>query len=352
MSREASAREEFEAARQAMQDWEVLAQEERSLREGLSERVAELEDQLSTQKEAYDRAVSECDSQSSTVDGLQRALKEVHDARKEERRELVESSQAQHESLRQQLNAAETSLKEAQESVAISKAEIERLGPLEKEVKEKSLLIGKLRHEAVILNDHLTKALRFLKRAKPDDTVDRSLVTNHFLHFLALDRSDPKKFQILQLISALLGWSEEQKEQAGLARPGATSNTSNLKVPLSAPFRRVSSSTGLSPLSPSASESSPNASLKSPPLGPSSFGTGSSSARGEGLAELWSDFLEREAEEGQRSRGGSVRVSSGSSTPQLKGQNAPPSPTTSNASSQINLPKTRLDSVGEDEGAK
>jgi len=38
--------------------------------------------------------------------------------------------------------------------------------------------------------------------------VDRHIVTNHFLHFLILDRSDPKKFQVLQLIAALLGWSE------------------------------------------------------------------------------------------------------------------------------------------------
>lgn len=39
-------------------------------------------------------------------------------------------------------------------------------------------------------------------------TINRNLVTNHFLHFLSLDRSDPKKFQILQLIAALLGWND------------------------------------------------------------------------------------------------------------------------------------------------
>jgi hypothetical protein len=33
-------------------------------------------------------------------------------------------------------------------------------------------------------------------------------VTNYFLHFLSIDRSDPKKFEALQLISALLGWSD------------------------------------------------------------------------------------------------------------------------------------------------
>ena len=107
-----------------------------------------------------------------------------------------------------------------------TKRELERVLPFEKEVKEKNLLIGKLRHEAVILNDHLTKALRYLKKGKPEDNIDkfvlpprhfrlcvimtvlRQLVTNHFLHFLALERADPKKFQVLQIIAALLGWSD------------------------------------------------------------------------------------------------------------------------------------------------
>jgi hypothetical protein len=34
------------------------------------------------------------------------------------------------------------------------------------------------------------------------------VVTNHFLHFLTLDRSDPKKFQVLQLIASLLAWDD------------------------------------------------------------------------------------------------------------------------------------------------
>ena len=44
---------------------------------------------------------------------------------------------------------------------------------VEKEVKEKNLLIGKLRHEAIVLNDHLTKALRYLKKTKPEDSIDK-----------------------------------------------------------------------------------------------------------------------------------------------------------------------------------
>jgi len=74
---EAVAREEYETARQAMQDWEVLAMEERSMRENLRDKVAELETQLGNIEEAHEKLVGERDSQSQTVDGLQRALRDI-----------------------------------------------------------------------------------------------------------------------------------------------------------------------------------------------------------------------------------------------------------------------------------
>ncbi|KAK5138328.1 hypothetical protein LTR08_003389 [Meristemomyces frigidus] len=278
-SKEAYIREEYEVARQAMQDWEILATEERSRREALEERIADLEEQLSGSREAYEKVRGDVDMQSSTVDGLQRALREVQDERKRELRELVGQSQAQLDELRKHAKFAEDSASELKQQLESTKKELDRALPFEREVKEKNLLIGKLRHEAVTLNDHLTKALRFLKRGKPEDNVDRQLVTNHFLHFLALDRSDPKKFQILQLTAALLGWDEQQKEQAGLLRAGSLSGA--LRLPLS-PFRR-------SPSTPS--------------LGADFVPESPGGASRESLAELWSDFLEREAEAG----GGSSR---------------------------------------------
>jgi hypothetical protein len=123
-------------------------------------------------------------------------------------RELVENSQSQLEELRKQLKTAEETATEAKTQLITTQKELERALPFEKEVKEKNLLLGKQRHETVILNDHLTKALRFLKQRKPEDMVDRQLVTNHFLHFIQIDRADPKKFQVLQLIAALLSWTE------------------------------------------------------------------------------------------------------------------------------------------------
>lgn len=290
VSREAYIREEYEVAKQAMQDWEILANEERARREALEERTNDLEEQLSGSREGFERARMEAETQSSTVDGLQRALRDLQEERKRELREMVEQSQTQLEVLKKQATGAEESAAEFKQQLEDVQQQLERALPFEKEVKEKNLLIGKLRHEAVILNDHLTKALRFLKRGKPEDNVDRQLVTNHFLHFLALDRSDAKKFQVLQLIAALLGWDEGQKEQAGLVRQGSASSASSLRLPVS-PFRRTPSTPALT------SEFMPS------PESPGVVGGK------ESLAELWSEFLARDAEAGGGVGGSSRRGS-------------------------------------------
>jgi chromosome segregation ATPase len=299
LSREAYVREEYEVAKQAMQDWEILATEERSRREALEERMQEVEEQLRTQQNAYERARNEVETQSSTVDGLQRALRDLQEERKKELRGLVEQSQERVDKLTTKLEEAESERNTLRTELDSTKEALERAEPFEKEVKEKNLLIGKLRHEAVILNDHLTKALRFLKRGRPEDNVDRHLVTNHFLHFLQLDRSDPKKFQVLQLIAALLAWDDAQRETAGLVRqggsgfssllggnPGASGgsgagSTGSLRAPLS-PFRRTPST---------------------PTLVHEFPADAAGGATKESLAELWSEFLDREAEAGNAAGG-------------------------------------------------
>ncbi|KAI1117506.1 hypothetical protein F5Y14DRAFT_350803 [Nemania sp. NC0429] len=270
-------REEAEAAKDAMGDWEVLAMEERSIRENLAEKVTSLEEQLESLQENYERAASERDIQAQAVDSLQRALQEIQEARKKELREMVETSEEQLQAMKKLVQEADAKASEAEAARASLQKELERTAPFEKEVKEKNLLIGKLRHEAIVLNEHLTKALRYLKKTKPEDSIDRQIVTNHLLHFLTLDRSDPKKFQILQVIAGLLNWTDEQREQAGLARPGASSNS--LRLPTS-PFHRTPSTPSLS------------AEFFAEPA--------HSSASKESLADLWAGFLERSVEEGSQ----------------------------------------------------
>jgi hypothetical protein len=115
--------------------------------------------------------------------------------------------------------------------------------------------LGKTRHEgqflfwdwdwclAVILNEHLTKALRLLKRASPASTVDKMVMTNFLIQFLSLPREDTKRFDILNLISSLLEWNDEQRQKAGIARSSGSKDSG---------FRRTNSNPMLSdyPMSP------------------------------------------------------------------------------------------------------
>lgn len=166
-------RSELESTSSAMSEWETIAMEERQVRESLADKAADMEEQLLSLREAYDKAAEERDSSLQTIDGLQRALQEIQEARRKELRDLVESSEEQLQEMKKRVEDADKRVAEAEAAKETLSKELERTVPFEKEVREKNLLIGKLRHEGIILNDHLTKALRYLKKTKPDEQVDR-----------------------------------------------------------------------------------------------------------------------------------------------------------------------------------
>ncbi len=99
-------------------------------------------------------------------------------------------------------------------------------------MKERGSLIEKLRHEGnvvqrtqvtrstetpvgVIMNEHLMEALRRLRKNSTDNNVDRRLVTNVLLQFLATPRADVKRFEMLSLLATILSWSDVEREKAG-----------------------------------------------------------------------------------------------------------------------------------------
>ena len=164
---------DLESTRNAMGEWEVIAMEERSVRESLAEKVADLEEQLASTREAYERAASERDTQARLIDTQQRALQELQEVRKREKRDMVESSEEQLQAMKIRVQDADARAAEAEAAMGALAKELERTAPFEREVKEKNLLIGKLRHEAIVLNDHLTKALKYIKKTKPEETIDR-----------------------------------------------------------------------------------------------------------------------------------------------------------------------------------
>ena len=72
------------------------------------------------------------------------------------------------------------------------------------------------------------EALRRLRRSSSETNVDRQLVTNVLLSFLSTPRADPKRFEMLSLLSTILSWSDTEREKAGLQR--AQNNGANSSI--------------------------------------------------------------------------------------------------------------------------
>jgi chromosome segregation ATPase len=166
-------RGELESASTAMGEWEVIAMEERSQRQSLADKVADLQEQIETLRDAYQKTAEERDVQAQAVDGLQRALQEIQEARRKELRDAVETSEQKVHDMEGRVREADSRAVQAEAARKMLSEELERTAPFEKEVREKNLLIGKLRHEAIVLNDHLTKALKYIMKTKPEETIDR-----------------------------------------------------------------------------------------------------------------------------------------------------------------------------------
>jgi len=92
---------ELESTSNAMGEWEVIAMEERSVKETLADKVSEMEEQLAVLREGYEAAAAERDGQAQAVDRLQTALKDLQETRKRELREMVETAEEQVQALKQ-----------------------------------------------------------------------------------------------------------------------------------------------------------------------------------------------------------------------------------------------------------
>lgn len=223
------AHEEAEKYKSMYTDLEVAILEERAQKENFNSKLSELQEQVATQTGYAEEFRKERDQVRSQ---LKEAEENVNSKSTEYDNKLAEL-QSQNASMSDKVSSLESELEQKTTELDEARKELERLAPMEKETKEKSLLIGKLRHEAVILNEHLTKALRMIKKDGEGETVDKQLISNLIISFVTIPRGDGKKFEVLQLLSNFLGWEEEQKIQAGLSRGNNTQSSSKPTTPRS-----------------------------------------------------------------------------------------------------------------------
>lgn len=210
--------ETVEAQRVDLDRWEKSCMEECMAKERYA---SEIQRFVALTKEAEER------EQQSRVAAAEdrRVAQQLHETLEELQMSQERDTQRTLAEMQQQVEATETELETSRVRLAEMDARCatmgeleERIAVLEREAKEKNLLVEKLRHEAVILNEHLTEALRQIRRDSSDFLVDRRLVTNLFIQFLLVPHADSKRFEILRLIASVLQWSDEDREKAGLQR--------------------------------------------------------------------------------------------------------------------------------------
>ncbi|KAF9508658.1 hypothetical protein BS47DRAFT_1302585 [Hydnum rufescens UP504] len=227
---------EFERVRREKDEWERVAMEERVRSEEYRAQAESLQRDLEVESAERKSQAQEVLKERQTAANLQSVLEDFQSVKELEIRQAVSDVETQLRSATALLAEFKHRAYMAEDKLSSSSANAQLVSKLEKEVKEKSLLIGKLRHETVIINEHLTEALRRLRTSSSDSTVDRRLITNMLLQFLTTSRGDGKRFEMLSIFSSILSWDDSERERAGLQRAGTGTN-----APPSLGGRRVSS---------------------------------------------------------------------------------------------------------------
>ncbi|KAG0348899.1 hypothetical protein BG005_011266 [Podila minutissima] len=200
------------------EDWETMASEQRASKDQAIVNMRAMERERDAAKVEKDALRQELDREIESLNNLQTVLEEFQSAKESEIQFALEGLYRQLNTATASLGDYQTRATAAEDQLRQVSHDVERARLLEREVKDKNVTIGKLRHDAVIQQGHLTEAMRRLKEENSQNTVDIPLISNLFISFLNIPRGDQKRFEILQLISGVLKFTDEQREQAGLIR--------------------------------------------------------------------------------------------------------------------------------------
>ncbi|TKY84818.1 hypothetical protein EX895_005898 [Sporisorium graminicola] len=208
--------------------WEATCLEERAKRQDVEAQLvdARTEVERAQQSEAHHRALAEREAASAA--NLSAVLSEFQSSQESELQRALGDHRTQLDALSSSLSEYRTRAEQAEAQLAQNADLASQAETFAAQVKEKNLLIGKLRHEAVILNEHLTEALRRLRNDQSDANVDKRLVTNLLISFITTPRADGKRYEMLNLIAGVLGWKDAEREAAGLQKSGAGSSRPGL----------------------------------------------------------------------------------------------------------------------------
>ncbi|KAJ2745115.1 hypothetical protein GGI20_002413 [Coemansia sp. BCRC 34301] len=216
-SADESARQ-LSALQTKLQAAEAQLEADSAQRDQLEDRVELLQSDLNQALNAEGQWGSEREVHLVTIQNLQGALEQLQESKDAEVDMAVETLRNELRAANKELKAmmaraerAETQLRKTELSGATAEQYQQRLA---EQVSE----LERLRHEVAVLKDHLNESMRRLREESSEFNLDKRVITNLIVGFLALPYGDSKRFEILQLMSSILQFSEEQQEKAGLIR--------------------------------------------------------------------------------------------------------------------------------------
>jgi GRAB domain len=211
------------------EEWERILMEERVAAETLRGQNRTLRREFDNERMARRRFEKDWEEEQTRANNLESVLAEFEAGQQSSISSIKETYTSQIDNLTQSLAEYKSRALNAELELQEGKSSSDRVNQLEKQLKEKDILLTKVRSEAVTLNEHLIQALRRLRKFSADPSgstasssspsyVDRRLVTNILLQFLTTARADRKRFEMLNLLGSILGWGDEERERAGLQR--------------------------------------------------------------------------------------------------------------------------------------
>ncbi|KAH3666971.1 hypothetical protein OGAPHI_003421 [Ogataea philodendri] len=247
---------EIKELKSEIEEYLIIVNEEKISKQNLFHEVNEVKARNEALVLDNENLQKDSDGLRSTVNSLESKIAELTSAFEGEKHNLqhqIEVNITKASEIEAQLQTANAKLADADQKLT-------RMSDLENELKQKQLTIGKLRHETIVLNEHLMKAMKLVKKESTTETVDRELISNLLISFLQLPRADAKKFEVLQLISNFLNWDDEKKRHAGLMSSNSKTNSSSI---LNVPTTPIAENT--------------------------------SQRSGQSFVSLWTEFLEKES---------------------------------------------------------
>lgn len=204
--------------------WEVACQTERENAVKAAEQIEELHIRMANVKSQMDELRIDRDERLAACESLERVLAEQDELVKKDIENKTIEYKIQVQGLENEISTYKDTLTEYENRInelTLANTELEKV---REEADEKDRLISKLRQDTFENHQHLKEAMKRLQNNA--DQVDKPIITNLLISFLQVQRGDPKRFEILQIIASVLKLSDEDRVRIGISRPAAAGDPS------------------------------------------------------------------------------------------------------------------------------